>query len=119
MVHCTRTLITAGVENLELVSGAQQVTTTKQLGTSKTTCRPIVEGRAAGVKNDEVSSTAIATSVLRGLRRTVEEITGAVEYVEAGPSVEEECPAQRKANESGQAHYDENNWITAGPENGG
>ena len=59
----------------------------------------------------------LATSVLRGLRRTQDEITGAVDAVEAGPAVEKECPAQRKdAYESGQACYDESIWMASGPE---
>ena len=79
-----------------------QVPKTKQFGTFMTNCHPIVEELAASVKNHEVSSSASATSVLRGLRRTLEEITVAVDDVEAGLSVEEECPAQRNAWESGQ-----------------
>ena len=43
-----------------------------------TDCHPIVEELTACVKNHEVSSIAFATSVLRGLRRTLEEITGAM-----------------------------------------
>ena len=47
----------------------------------------------------------MSTSFLRGLQRTLAEITGAVD--EAGPTVEEECPAQRNAYESGRAYFDE------------
>ena len=51
---------------------------------------------------------AFATSVVRGLRRTLAEITGAVDNVEAGPPVEEECPVQKHGNvESGQTSNDE------------
>ena len=54
-----------------------------------------------------------ATSVLRGLRRTLEEVTGAIDSTEAGPTVEEECPVQKLAGESGQASYDEVSHWTA------
>ena len=43
-----------------------------------------------------------ATSVLRGLRRTLDEVTRAIDSTEAGPTVEEECPVQKLASESGQ-----------------
>ena len=79
---------------------------TKQFGTFVTKCHPIVE-ELASVKNHEVSSIAFATSVLRGLRRTLEEITGALDDGEAGPTVEEECPAQRNDHGSGQPVHDE------------
>ena len=45
-----------------------------------------------------------ATSALRDLRRTLAEITGAVDNVEAGPTVEEE---QKHAHESGKSSDDE------------
>ena len=51
-----------------------------------------MEEHAASVPKLEVPAIALATSVLRGLRRTLEEITGVVDAVEAGPTVEEECP---------------------------
>ena len=44
-------------------------------GTFTTNCHPIVEELPASVKNHEVSSIAVATSVLRGLRRALAEIT--------------------------------------------
>ena len=47
------------------------------------------------------------TSILRCLRRTLEEIIGAIGNVEAGPTVEDECPTQRNAYESGRAYYNE------------
>ena len=71
--------ITAGVgENLGVGAWAQ-VTKMKQFGTFMTNCHPIVEELAASVKNHEVSSIAFATSVVRGLRRTLEEITGVLD----------------------------------------
>ena len=54
-------------------------------------CHPIVEDLAANVKHHEVPATAFATSALQGLYRTLEEITGAVDNVEAVPTVEDEC----------------------------
>ena len=80
-----------------------------------TNCHPIVEELAASVKTHEVPSIAFATSVLRGLRRTLEEITGAVDAVEAGSNVENECPAQRNAYESGHAHHDESTGLPLDP----
>ena len=74
------------------------MTTTKQFGTFVTNCHPIVEGLAARVTNHEKLPIAFRTSVLRGLRRTLEEATGTVENVEA---VEGECPVQKLARESG------------------
>ena len=55
------------------------MTKMKQFGTFMANCHPIVEELAASVKNHEVSSVAFATSVLRGLRRTLKEITGALD----------------------------------------
>ena len=52
-----------------------------------TNCHPIVEKLAASVKDHEVSSIAFATSVLRGLQRTLEELTGAGDAMEVGPAV--------------------------------
>ena len=43
-----------------------------------------------------------ATSVLQGLRRTLEEVAG----TEAGPTVEEECLVQKLAIEPEQVSYD-------------
>ena len=94
------------LKTLESVRGAQ-VMKTKQFGTFMAKCHPIVEELPASVNNHEVSSIAFATSILRALRRPLEEITGAADDVEARPTVEEECSAHRNAYESGQAFYDE------------
>ena len=50
-----------------------------------------------------------AHSVLRGLRRTLQvcHFTGAIDNAEAGPTVEEECFAQKLAREPGQISCDE------------
>ena len=64
-----------------------------------TNCHPTGEKLAASVKDHDVPAIAFATPVLRGLRRTLEEITGAVDDVEAGPIVEEECAVQKLARE--------------------
>ena len=74
---------------------------------ARVTWRHIVEEIAASVTNPEMLPISFATSVLRGLRRTLEEVTGAVDNAEAGPIVEEECPVQKLAYESGQTSYDE------------
>ena len=50
---------------------------------------------------------SFATTALRGLRRTLEKVTGAIDSTEAGPTVEEECPVQELARELGQVSYDE------------
>ena len=75
--------------------------------TFMTHCHPVVEELAASVTHPEMLPIAWATSVLRGLRRTLEVINGAVDNVEAGPTVEEECAVQKHAHESGQTSYDE------------
>ena len=56
--------------------------------------------------NPGVLPVSLATSVLRGLRRTLEEVTGAIDSTEAGPTVEKECPVHKLADESGQVAYD-------------
>ena len=50
---------------------------------------------------------SFAISVLRGLRRTLEEVTGAIDSTEAGSTVEEECPVHKLAGESGHVAYGE------------
>ena len=86
-----------------------------QFGTFMTKCHPIVEELAASVTNPEVWPTSFATSALRGLRRTLEEITGAVDNAEAGTTVEEECPVQKLACEPGQTSYDEATGLPLDP----
>ena len=81
--HHSRSRSTQTLQTLESVSEAR-VTKTTQFGTSLTNCHPIVEELATGVTNP-----------------------GAVDDVEAGPTVEEECSAQRNALESGRADCDE------------
>ena len=76
-----------------------------------TNCHSIVEELAASVTNPGMLPISFATSVLRGLRRTLEEVTGAVDKAEAGPTVEEVCPVQKLAHESGQTSHDESLWI--------
>ena len=83
------------------------MTKTKQFGTFRTNCHLIVEELGAGGTITEMLPIAFATSVLRGLRRTQEEVTSAVDNVEAGPTVQEECPVQKNARESAHVSYDE------------
>ena len=52
--------------------------------------------------NPGTSPILFATSVLRGLRRTLEEVAGAIDSTESGPTVQEECPVQKLASELGQ-----------------
>ena len=80
-----------------------------------TNCNPNVEELAAGVQNHEVSSIAFVTLVLGGLCRTLEDITGAVDDVRDGPTLEQECFAHRKAYESGRAYYDETTLLPPDP----
>ena len=44
---------------------------------------------------------------MRGLRRTLEDVTGAIDSAEAGPTLEEECLVQKLARELGHRSYDE------------
>ena len=62
----------------------------------------------------EASSIAFATSVLRGLRRTLAEISGAVGNVEAGPN-EKQCAVQKHAHESGHMSYDDATGLPLDP----
>ena len=95
------------------------MTKTKQFGAFLTKCHPILEELAAIVTNTETLPIAFATSVLRGLRLKLEEITGAVDRVEAGRTVEEECPVQKLADKSGHVSYDEAVGLPLDPKNGG
>ena len=56
-----------------------------------------------------------ATSILRGLRRTLEEVAGAIDSTESGPTVEEECLAQKLASEPGQVSCDEVTGLPLDP----
>ena len=78
---------------LESVSRAR-VTKTKQFGTFITNCSPTVEELESSSTHPGTSPILFATSVLRGLRRTLEEVTGAIDSAEAAPIVEEECLGQ-------------------------
>ena len=113
--HHTWSQRTKALQTSEFVSGAR-VTKTKQFGTFMTNCHPIVEELAASVPNPEMFPIAFATSVLRGWRRTLAEVTGAVDNVEAGPTVEEECPVQKHAHESGETSCDEATGLPLDPE---
>ena len=83
------------------------MTQTKQCGTFMTKCHPIVFILHQVLQFFEMLPIAFATSVLRGLRRTLEEVAGTVDNAEAGPTVEEQCSVQKHAHESGQTSYDE------------
>ena len=78
------------------------MTKTKQFGTFMTNCPPNVEELESSATNPGPSPMLFATSVLRGLRRTLEEVTGAIDSTEAGPTAEEECrkTAQSKSGKS-------------------
>ena len=80
---------------------------TEQFGPFMTNCRPIVEELAASVTNPEMLPIAFATSVCH--------ITRAVDNVEAGPIVEEECLVQKHAHESGPTSYDEATGLPLDP----
>ena len=114
---CMKILITTGVRalrTLESVSGAR-VTKTKQFGTFMTNCHPIVEELESHFTNPGMLPISFATSVLRGLRRTLEDVTGTIDSAEAGPTVEEECPVQKIAREPGQISYDEVTGLPLDP----
>ena len=67
------------------------MTKTKQFGAFMTNCSPIVQELESSSTNPGASPILFATSVLRGLRRTLEEITVAIDSTEAGPTEKEEC----------------------------
>ena len=58
---------------------------TKLLGTFMTNCPPIAEELESSSTNPGMLPISFATSVLRGLRPTLEEVTGAIDSAEAGP----------------------------------
>ena len=62
-----------------------------QVTALSTNCIAIVEELAICIKDREAPSISFAVSLLRGLRRAQEEIIGATDSVEAGPTAEEEC----------------------------
>ena len=78
-----------------------------------TNCHPIVEELASSVTNPEMLPISLATSVLR--RRTSEEVSGAIDSAEAGPTVEEECRVQKLACEPGHVSYDEVTGLPLDP----
>ena len=70
------------------------MTKTKQFGTFLTKCHLIVEELAAG------GTIAFATSVLPGLRRTQEEVTGAVDNEEDGRLWKRSAPCRKASCEN-------------------
>ena len=60
-----------------------------------TNSHPIVEEIDSSSTIPGILAISFATTVLRGLRRTLEEFAGAIDSAEAGPIVEEECPVQK------------------------
>ena len=88
---------------------------------SCTRLSPHVESEHQGVASRGVqhwrslSAIALGTSVLRGLRKKLAEITGAFDAVEAGPRLEAECPAERCAAIWATKH-DESSDVPLDPE---
>ena len=80
---------------------------TKQFVAFMTNCSPIFDELRSSSTNPGVLLVSFATSVLRGPRRTLEEVTGAIYGTAAGPTVEEECPVHKLAGESGHVAYDD------------
>ena len=78
-------------------------------------CPPIVDELESSSTNLGVLPISFATSVLRGLRRTLEEVIGAIDSAEAGSTVEEECRVQKLAREPGQVSYDEVTGLPPDP----
>ena len=62
-----------------------------------TNCSLIVEELESSSTHPGASPILFPTSVLLGLRRTLEDVTGAIDSTESGPTVEEECPVQKLA----------------------
>ena len=81
---------TKALRCVESLSGVR-LTKTKHFGAFMTTCSPTVEELASSSTNPGAQPILFATPVLRGLRRTLEEVTGAIDSTEAGPIVTEEC----------------------------
>ena len=77
---------TQALRTLESVSRAR-VTKTKQFGAFLTYCHPIVEELGSSSTNPGMLPISFATSFLRGLRRALEEVTGAIDSADAGPTV--------------------------------
>ena len=88
---------TKAFQTLESVSGVR-VTKTKQFGTFMTTSLPNVDELESSSTNPGMSPISFATSVLRGLRRTLEEVAGAIDSTKARPTVEKQCPVQKLAS---------------------
>ena len=105
---------TKALRTMESVSRGR-VTKTKQFGSFMTNCSPIVEELESSSTKPEMLPISLATSVFRGLRRTLEELTGAIDSTEAGTTVEEECPVQKHARELGQVSYDEVTGLPLDP----
>ena len=91
------------------------MTKTKQFGTFMTICLPIVDELESSSPNLGTSPILFASSVQRGLRRTLEEVAGAINSTEAGQTVEEECLVQKLASEPGQVSYDEVTGLPLDP----
>ena len=83
------------------------MTKTKQFGTFMTNCYPNADEFEPSSTNPGIFQISFATPVLRGLRRTLEEVTGDIDSTSAGPTVEEECLVQKLASEPGQVSYEE------------
>ena len=82
-------------------------------------CHPIVEQFESSSTNLGVLPIAFATSVLRDLRRTLEDVAGATDSAEAGPTVEEECPVQKLERELAQVSHDKVAGLPPDPQAGG
>ena len=65
------------------------MTRTKHVGAFMTNCHSTVEEHESSSTNLGMLPISFATSVLRGLRRTLEEVPGAIDGAEAGPTVED------------------------------
>ena len=88
------------------------MTKTKQFGTFMTSCHPIVEEFASNSTNLGMLPISFASSVVRGPRRTLKDVIGAIDSAEAGPTVEEECFVHKVTREFGQISYKEASGAT-------